>query len=116
MDYKLYDIIYVVTHAAVKDWDHAEAIRFIENHINVPVVTCEDFMMPYAVFGLTKVAREHGIGAASRAKKILQGSSPSEFPVTSNRLSTKWLNSSLAEKIGFTPDSMLLCNTKIVPH
>jgi ABC-type uncharacterized transport system substrate-binding protein len=66
-----YDIIYIVTHAAIRGWDHDEVVDFINKHIKIPVVTCEDFMMPYAVFGLTKVAREHGLWAAAAARKIL---------------------------------------------
>jgi ABC-type uncharacterized transport system substrate-binding protein len=66
-----FDIIYIVTHAAIRGWDHKEALDFINKHIKIPVVTCEDFMMPYAVFGLTKVAREHGLWSAAAARKIL---------------------------------------------
>jgi ABC-type uncharacterized transport system substrate-binding protein len=108
-----YDIIYIVTHAAIRDWDHDEAVRFIEQNIQVPVVTCEDFMMPYAVLGLTKVAKEHGVWAAWAAKMILQGTGPAEIPVTSNRQSTLWYNPALAEKIGFRPDSLLIGKARI---
>ena len=100
-----YDIVYIPTHAAIKGWDHEEAIEVVSKHIQVPVVSCEDFMMPYAVFGLTKIAEEHGMWAAATAKKILQGSSPAEFPVSRNRQSNAWLNPRLAEKIGFQPDT-----------
>ena len=103
-----YDIIYLPTHGAIKGWSHEEAVGFINKHIQVPVVTTEDFMMPYAVFGLTKVAKEQGIWVAVTGKKILKGSSPSDFPVTRNKKSTYWVNTSLAEKIGFEPDSVLL--------
>jgi ABC-type uncharacterized transport system substrate-binding protein len=73
------------------------AVDFIKQHIKIPVVTCEDFMMPYAVFGLTKVAKEHGLWAAATAKKILGGTPPADIPITKNRMSTIWLNTSLAE-------------------
>lgn len=109
-----YDIIYLPTHAAIKGWDHDEAVHFIHQQIQVPVVTTEDFMMPYAVFGVTKVAEEHGIWAAATAKKILRGQSTADFPVTRNKLSTIWINPKLAEKIGFVPDSVLLNNASIV--
>ncbi|MCK5208297.1 MAG: hypothetical protein KAQ79_09760 [Cyclobacteriaceae bacterium] len=111
-----FDIIYIPTHGAIKGWDHDEAISFISQHINLPVVTTEDFMMPYAVFGLTKVAKEQGIWVAVTAKKILAGSSLTEFPVTRNKQSTYWLNTSLAEKIGFEPDTVLLSKSKMVKN
>lgn len=105
---EMYDIIYLPTHGAIKGWNHEEAVDFISKHIQVPVVTTEDFMMPYAVFGLTKVAKEQGIWVAVTGKKILKGSSPSDFPVTRNKKSAYWLNTSLADKIGFEPDTVLL--------
>ena len=111
---QLYDIIYLPTHGAIKGWDHNKAIRFINQHIQVPVVTTEDFMMPYAVFGLTKVAKEQGIWVAVTAKKILNGSDPGDFPVTRNQQSSYWINSNLAEKIGFKPDKDLLKKARIV--
>lgn len=82
--------------------------------LKVPLVTCEDFMMPYVVFGMTKVAKEQGIWAAMTAKKILTESRPSDFPVTRNQMSTIWLNTRLAGKIDFEPDTALLSNVRIV--
>lgn len=111
-----YDIIYLPTHGAIKGWDHEEAVDFIGKHIQVPVVTTEDFMMPYAVFGLTKVAKEQGIWVAITAKKILKGSVPADFPVTRNKESSYWINTSLAEKIDFVPDKVLLSKSNIVKN
>ena len=109
-----YDIIYLPTNGGIQGWDHEEAVQFVARHIQVPVVTCEDFMMPYVVFGMTKVAREQGLWAAETAQKILNGSSPAEFPVTRNQQVTVWLNAELANTIGFQPDSLLLEKAKWV--
>jgi len=103
----VYDLIYLPTNGAIKGWDRVEAIDFIAKHIHVPVVTTEDFMMPYCVFGLTKVAKEQGIWVAETAKKLVSGNQISDFPVTRNMQRTYWLNESLAEKIGFQADSIL---------
>lgn len=108
-----YDLIYISTHAAIKGWNHNEAVDFIAENIKVPVFTCEDFMMPYAVLGHTKIAEEHGIWAAATAKRILSGVSPSDIPVTRNKKSNKWLNPGLAGKIDFKPDSVFMKNVKI---
>lgn len=102
-----YDIIYLQTNAAIKGWDHDEALKFIDQHIKVPLVTCEDFMMPYSVFGMTQVSREQGTWAAETAKKILQGAKPSDIPVSRNQMVNIWINPGLAEKVGFRPDSSL---------
>jgi ABC-type uncharacterized transport system substrate-binding protein len=107
-----YDIIYLQTRGAIKDWDHEEAIRHIDLHIKIPLVTCEEFMMPYAVFGLTQVSKEQGMIAATKAKLILNGASPAELPISRNNMTNAWINSSLAEKISFTPDKELLKKVK----
>jgi len=111
---KLYDIIYIPTNGAIKGWDSDEAVNFVYQHISVPVVTCEDFMMPYAVLGITKVAKEQGIWASKTAKKILKGESPFDIPVTKNQESATWMNARLAEKIDFQPDKEFLDKAKIV--
>ena len=103
-----YDIIYLPTNGAIKDWDRKEVIEFIQQHIKVTVVTTEDFMMPYCVFGLTKVAKEQGIWVAETARKLMTGSSVSDITVTRNKQKTYWINSGLAKKIGFEPDSLLV--------
>ena len=78
------------------------------------VFTCEDFMMSYAVSGVTKIAEEHGIWAASTAKKIISGVNPANIPVTRNKLSNTWLNAQLAEKIQFYPDTIFMKNVRLV--
>jgi len=108
-----YDMIYISTHAAVKEWNKDSAIEFITKNIKVPVFTCEDFMMPYAVLGHTKIAEEHGIWAANTAKRVLSGTSPGNIPVTKNKESNKWLNAELAAIIDFIPDSVFLKNAII---
>jgi len=96
-----FDLIYISTHAAIKGWDKEEAMKFVDENIKVPVFTCEDFMMPYAVLGVTKIASEHGIWAANCAKQILAGADPATIPVSKNRQSAVWLNKKLAKKIDF---------------
>jgi ABC-type uncharacterized transport system substrate-binding protein len=95
------DIIYMPTNGAIRNWDNDSAKDIIEKNIKIPVVTCDDFMMPYAVFGLTKVAKEQGIWAAKTAMAILTGQSPTEIPFTRNREMKAWLNDTLAIQINF---------------
>jgi ABC-type uncharacterized transport system substrate-binding protein len=108
-----HDIIYLQTHGAIKNWDHNEALKFIDQHTKVPLVTCEDHMMPYSIFGMTQVSREQGTWAAEAAKKILRGARPSDIPVSRNRQVTTWFNPALAEKAGFNPHADLLSGARI---
>jgi len=108
------DVIYLQTRGAIKNWDHDEALRVIDQHIKVPLVTCEDFMMPYAVFGLTQVSKEQGMWAAETAKRILRGENPRDIPISKNQMSNVWINTSLAERIDFVPDQALISKASIV--
>ncbi len=65
------DIVYIPTNGAVKGWNKEEAVDFVYRNISLPLVTREDFMMPYVVVGVTKIAKEQGIWAATTAQKIL---------------------------------------------
>jgi ABC-type uncharacterized transport system substrate-binding protein len=95
------DVVYLPTNGAIKGWHDGEARLAVERALRVPVVTCDDFMMPWAVFGLTKVAAEQGEWAADTALRILAGASPREIPVAINQRSVAWMNPALARRIGF---------------
>jgi ABC-type uncharacterized transport system substrate-binding protein len=98
---KTADIIYLPTNGAIKNWNDEEAEMWVKKNLKVPVVTCDDFMMPYCVFGLTKVAKEQGEWAAQTALEILDGKHPSEISYKKNIQTKAWLNVKLAEKINF---------------
>lgn len=102
------DIIFLPTNGAVKNWDEIEAMKFVLDQIKVPVFTCDDFMMKYSVFGLTKIAQEQGEWAAQTALEILKGKDPKEIAVTKNSQTIAYVNKILAEKIGFSPNDDLL--------
>ncbi len=103
-----FDIIYLQTRGAIEGWDHDAALKHIDRHIKIPLVTCEEFMMPYAVFGITQLSEEQGMIAAEMAKSILNGASPKDIPVTKNSMARIWINPGLAEKIDFQPGKALL--------
>jgi ABC-type uncharacterized transport system substrate-binding protein len=108
------DIIYLPTNGAIKGWNVSDAEKFIEEKIKRPVFTCDDFMMRYCVFGLTKVPVEQGVWAANVTKQILKGISPSKIPITRNIQTQNWFNPRLAKKVGFKPDSLSIKNFQIV--
>ena len=76
------DLILLSSNGAIKNWDKEEAISFVKENTRIPTFTCNDFLMPYAVFGLTKIAEEQGILAADIALEILEGKSPKDIPLT----------------------------------
>ncbi len=102
------DLIFLPTHGAIRGWNRLEAMAFVREHIRVPVFTCDEFMMDYAVLGQTAVAEEQGRWAAAAAVKILRGTSPGAIPVARNRETRIYLNRGLAARIGFCPDASLI--------
>ncbi len=99
------DIIYIPTNGAIAGWDNAEAKAFVNKHSVKPSFTCDDFMMPFVVYGLTKIPYEQGKWAALAVKDILEGKSPKAIPYTPNIQTERWLNDELALKIGFVSNT-----------
>ena len=95
------DLIYMPINGAIKNWDETTARTLIENNLKIPAVTCDDFMMPYTVFGLTKVAKEQGEWASKTAIELLGGKKPAEIPISRNKKTKAWINTKLAAKIDF---------------
>jgi Gnt-I system high-affinity gluconate transporter/Gnt-II system L-idonate transporter len=95
------DVVYLPTNGGIGGWDAAAATEWVRSNIRKPVVTCDDFMMPYAVFGLTKVAREQGEWAAHAALAILHGKRPADIPMVPNQQTRCFQNPTLADRIGF---------------
>jgi ABC-type uncharacterized transport system substrate-binding protein len=108
------DIIYLTAAQSISGWDEKEAREFVEEHIKVPVFTCDVSMMPYAVFGIAPDLKEQGQWAAKAALKILSWKRPKDIPIAKGTLTQAYLNESLAKKIGFTPDQALLQKCKLV--
>ena len=104
------DVVYLPTNGAIRGWDARVAIEWVRSHIRKPVVSCDDFMMPDAVFGLTKAPREQGEWAARTALEILHGKKPGEIPVTENRQTRCLVNLVLAARIGFQAPAGLDCS------
>jgi hypothetical protein len=95
------DLIFLPTNGAISGWNQEEAKQFVAEHIRVPIITCDDFMMDYAVFGLTKVFREQGEWAAASSLRIMDGSAPGSIPYARNCKFRAYLNRTLASRISF---------------
>lgn len=107
-----FDLLYVQTKGAIKGWDDQVAQQYVHEFIRIPVVTCEEFMMPFCVLGLTQLSEEQGIKAAEMAKRIAFGVNPSVIPISRNTVSKVWINSYLASRIGFEPGEELRSRMK----
>ncbi len=97
------DLVYLPTNGAIRDWDAQAARAWVREHIQKPAFTCDDFMVPYAAYGLTKVAREQGEWAAQAALRILAGARPADISIVRNQQTRCFVNSGLARRINFSP-------------
>jgi ABC-type uncharacterized transport system substrate-binding protein len=105
---KTSDVIFLPSNGAVAGWNDTEAWEFVFKNIRKPTFTCDESMMRFSVFGMTKVNREQGEWAANTALDILAGKKPIDFPVAVNRQTKGYINPLLAGVIGFKPDADLL--------
>ena len=79
--------------------DKEEAKRFVEENTTIPTGCVEAWITPYALVGYTKLATEQGMWAAETALKILDGTSPSEIPVVTNKQAKVYLNMRIAKHL-----------------
>ena len=81
--------------------DHAEELqRFVKSKTRIPTGACYDFMIPYALVGVIKVAEEQGKWSAATALKILDGTPPSEIPIVRNKRAKLVLNKKIGDAMG----------------
>ncbi len=107
------DLIYFPTNGAIAGWDEAEALQYIEQVGYKPIFTCDDFMMPFAVIGITKVAAEQGEWAAQQALKILRKEVLDPAGLQSNRRWEYWYNPRWSDSLKVTLSDSLIAKAKI---
>ncbi|MBU0758367.1 MAG: ABC transporter substrate-binding protein [Nanoarchaeota archaeon] len=100
------DVIIFENNAGILDWDDDEAQQFVNENIKVPVGTTNDWMMQYAVIGMTKSPDEQGEWSGETALRIIDGESPDDIPIVTNKKGNFIINLKLGEKLDivFKPD------------
>lgn len=100
------DILFVGNYAGMVGFVEAEAGVFAAENSKIVSGSTYDFLAPYAMLSLAKVAEEQGAWAAQSALAIVKGAAPSSIPVAKNKQSKIVLNPKLAAKAGvvFKPD------------
>ncbi len=95
-------------------WNDEEAYQFVLANTEIPTGTNLDWMAKFALVSFMKRASEQGRWAAMAALKILNGTSPSEIPITQNKEGTVALNLSIAKKLGIRFNTMMLKGATII--
>lgn len=93
------DILYFSSYAGISNWDGAAAKTFIRENTTIPSGSNLMFMSPYVLITLSRMPEEQGEWAAQTALKILDGQSPADIPVVSNKKGKIYLNMQLAKQL-----------------
>ena len=93
-----HDVVILRNNSGLENWNDAEASKFALDNSKKLSITESDWMMPYTILGMTKVAEEQGMWAGKTAVSILKGADPSKIKMMKNRKSNIFVNSSLLNK------------------
>lgn len=109
-----YDFVILGSNSGINDWDNAKTLGEVSMASRRLSLTNHEWMMPYAMLGLTKVPEEQGEWAAQTALSILDGVDPLSIPIVPNRKWDIWVNLLLAETAGLHLPKPLLQKAKRV--
>lgn len=100
------DFLVVGNNAGIHDWDNTAARRYAHDHGRRFSVAYLDWMAPYAMLTMAKIADEQGEWSGKVALLILDGTPPSKIPVVANRRWNMFVNTRLLDKSGIrlSPD------------
>lgn len=95
------DFIIIGNYAGIHDWDPARAQKHAHDHARKFTVSYLDWMAPFSMLTMAKIADEQGEWAAKTAVLILEGAQPASIPVVANRRWNMFINLRLLNKARF---------------
>jgi hypothetical protein len=102
------DMVILENNAGIPDWDNAEAEQFVLDNTRIPAGATNEWMIPYALIGLTKVPQEQGEWSGMTALEILNGTAPYKIPIARNKEGRFSVNLKIAKKLdAFIEPSLL---------
>ncbi len=107
------DVLIVGNPAGITQWDNAAAAEWALENGKVPSGTIHEFVMPYAMLGMTKVAQEQGIWAAKTILEIWKGKAAGSIPLARNKEAKLMINVKLASKAGVVFKPALARNAEV---
>lgn len=106
------DFIILGSVSALAQWDQAQNQAWIQDNTQKLTAATQDWMMPYASIGYTKLPEEQGLWAAQASIEVLQGTPIHYLPVVPNQQFTLWKNPRLLKKIEKKLPANLLIQAK----
>jgi len=102
------DAIKLGTVEGIKDWDKEAAISWLKQYNQRFIFANQDFMMPYAMYSLSKSPEEFGHWAAELTQAIIKGDQPWQIPIIPNRTFISRYNPDLLSTSHFKiPDAII---------
>ncbi len=102
------DFIILNNFAGINDWAPKQAIAHVQKYSKKFTVTNYKWMMPFAMFALTKNAFEQGRWSAEVALSVLAGTDISEIPITINKEWDMFVNVELLKRSNIKLDKHTL--------
>jgi ABC-type uncharacterized transport system substrate-binding protein len=93
------DILYMYNNAGIEGWSDEQAAKFVRENARIPSASVQSWMAPYVLVTHTKDPVEQGEYAAQTALRILNGTSPSAIPLTTNRRGRTIINNNMANRL-----------------
>lgn len=108
------DLAILENKAGIKGWNDSEAEAFVLKNAKIPAGTFQVHMTNYALIGLTKIPEEQGEWSAKTALRILDGTKPSDIPITQNQRGKLIANMKIADKLGVTLSPYFITNAELI--
>lgn len=102
------DFIVINNHAGINDWNSEDIVNFVTQESQTLTVTNYQWMMPFAMLGMTKKASEHGQWAGEVAAAILNGLPVERIPITVNKSWGLFINQNLLNKANIRLSNRIL--------
>ena len=109
-----HDVIILRNNSGLENWNDEEASKFALDNSKKLSLTESDWMMPYTLLGMTKVAEEQGMWAGKTAVSILKGADPAKIKMMKNRKSNIFVNGSLLKNMQIDLPKSILSVATIV--
>ena len=94
------DILVLLPPSFFVDYENKKELKyFIYDNTVIPTGCVEEWIVPYAFIGLTKVAEEQGLWSAKTVIEILKGRKPSKIPIVRNKDGKMIVNDILRRKL-----------------
>lgn len=102
------DMLIILNPVGIRGWSSEQVEEFIIKHSKIPSGAVGDSEIRYSLLGNVKIAEEQGWWAGKTALKILNGTAPSNIPITTNKNARLFINMPIANSLGIKfPVSLL---------